>query len=261
MGDPDRGSGKKQPGGWIYQLLPYVDQAALREKGKDGKPGVITAAQRAGVAEASTYPITIFNCPSRRSATLRAYNPAPPGPVPGGGQAFNADIVTHVSKSDYAANAGDNDDVIFNWNSFPDNMADGDAEIGFGDMSSSTGISHQRSEIRLRDVTDGTSWTYLVGEKYMNPDKYETGDSRADNQCMLSGDSADTNRFTDRPARHDTRGVPNAGEVPFNFGSAHISGWQAAMCDGSVRTISYIIDATIHRHFGNRKDGKIIEDF
>src|SRR3954468_2355351 len=26
MGDPTRGSGKSQPGGWIFSILPYVEQ-------------------------------------------------------------------------------------------------------------------------------------------------------------------------------------------------------------------------------------------
>lgn len=255
MGDPDRGAGKNQPGGWIYHLLPYIDQATLREKGKDGKPGVITAAQRAGVADVTTIPIPSFNCPSRRSATPKPYVMASP-PIPGGAQSFNADLVSDVSKSDYAANAGDNPDTLLGWIT-PDNLADGDAGIGFGDMSKSTGISHQRSEIRFRDVIDGTSSTYLVGEKYMNPDKYTTGDSRGDNQCMLSGDGWDTNRLTEQPARHDTRGVQHT----LNFGSAHSSGWQAALCDGSVRTTSYNIDISIHRHLGSRNNGEFIQQF
>ena len=29
VGDPDRGSGAKQPGGWVYQILPYMDFQAL----------------------------------------------------------------------------------------------------------------------------------------------------------------------------------------------------------------------------------------
>ena len=30
-GDPDRGFGKRQPGGWIYNVLPYIEQQPLRE--------------------------------------------------------------------------------------------------------------------------------------------------------------------------------------------------------------------------------------
>src|SRR5439155_16523915 len=36
VGDPDRGVGRSQPGGWVYQLLPFVDQAPLRNLGKGG---------------------------------------------------------------------------------------------------------------------------------------------------------------------------------------------------------------------------------
>ena len=37
--DPDRGTGTSQPGGWIYQILPYMDQDTLHELGKgSGSP-------------------------------------------------------------------------------------------------------------------------------------------------------------------------------------------------------------------------------
>ena len=254
VADPDRGSGKQQPGGWIYQILPYVEQTALREKGKDGKPDETTATQRAEVAQVTTFAIPTFNCPTRRSGT----NPWRPGGLsgvlPGGGQAYNADMVTEVSKTDYAANAGDQ---IILWGGGPDSLIDGSNGVGFRDMTGSTGITHEGSEIKVRDITDGTSFTYLVGEKNMNSAVYETSLTIGDNQCMLSGDDRDTNRWTDQPARPDTRGSFHT-EV---FGSAHKGAWHVALCDGSVRGISYSIDMQIHRHLGNRRDGEVINDF
>src|SRR5262245_35403008 len=32
-GDPDRGHGKRQPGGWGYQILPFIEQQAIYDLG------------------------------------------------------------------------------------------------------------------------------------------------------------------------------------------------------------------------------------
>src|SRR5262245_40003031 len=33
LGDPDRAAGRRQPGGWIYSILPYIDQENLHNLG------------------------------------------------------------------------------------------------------------------------------------------------------------------------------------------------------------------------------------
>ena len=48
IGDPDRGAGKEQPGSWIYQLFPYMEEQALHDLGKDGQPDVVTPQQQMG---------------------------------------------------------------------------------------------------------------------------------------------------------------------------------------------------------------------
>ncbi len=39
IGDPDRGNSIKQPGGWVYQLLPYMEQQALYDYGQGATAG------------------------------------------------------------------------------------------------------------------------------------------------------------------------------------------------------------------------------
>src|SRR5205823_1845568 len=68
VGDPDRGLGGAQPGGWVYQILPQLEQDNLYRLPGDGQPDVITPAQRAGAASAQQVPLALLYCPSRRAA-------------------------------------------------------------------------------------------------------------------------------------------------------------------------------------------------
>src|SRR4029079_15206288 len=34
VGDPDRGAGKGQPGGWVFSVLPYIEEQAVYDIGK-----------------------------------------------------------------------------------------------------------------------------------------------------------------------------------------------------------------------------------
>ena len=61
-GDPDRGFGRQQPGGWIYNLLPFVEQEALHALGAGG-----TAQEKdAANGQRNVTPLALFNCPTRR---------------------------------------------------------------------------------------------------------------------------------------------------------------------------------------------------
>ena len=50
--------------------------------------------------------------------------------------------------------------------------------------------------IRLRDIKDGMSCTYLAGEKYVSPDAYFTGQDSGADQCWDEGLDDDVNRVT-----------------------------------------------------------------
>ena len=239
VGDPTLGSGKTQPGGWIFQILPYMEQANIREFTSEASP----LAARASMLER---PIAVFICPSR---PLK--NPSPfLGQIP----FRNADRPQDTFKSDYAANGGD---VPLRSDPGPtDGLLSTLRAFRSAHTGKATGLVYQMSTTRLHEITDGLSNTYLIGEKYVqipqptNPEVRDFGND----QAALIGDDHDIRRWTAGRPRAD-RSIANS-EV---FGSSHRSGWNAAMADGSVRTVAFGLDGELHRHLGNRADAQTVE--
>ncbi len=118
------------------------------------------------------------------------------------------------------------------------------------------GIIYRMSRVQAANAFDGLSNVYLLGEKYVAADKYDAEGSDADagdDGPMVAGYSNNTIRSGFERPTHDTAGKSH----PTAFGSAHASGWNAAFGDGSVRTLSYTIDATLHQRLSARADGAI----
>lgn len=164
---------------------------------------------------------------------------------------FNANASPAVAKLDFAVNEGD---YITNTGAGPQTLAIGDSlSYVWLDVSQATGVCFQRSEIRWADVKDGLSATYLAGEKYVMATGYQTGTDPGYDQSWNSGVDLDMNRWTIDPPVRDS-----ATQYERRFGSAHSGGLNMALCDGSVRFVSYSIDAATHRALGNRRDGKAV---
>jgi prepilin-type N-terminal cleavage/methylation domain-containing protein len=255
VGDPDRGFGQTQPGGWIYNLLPYVEQEALHQMGAGGTD----TEKRAAAGQVCKTPIALFNCPSRRRAI--AY----PATYSGGSfHAVNADAVDVHARSDYAANGGTEVQVFYG----PGSYTDGDNPNWSGWPAwrlTCNGVSFLRSEVAMADIKDGASNTYFAAEKYLRPEDYATGNDGADNTSMYQGQDWDVQRWGNGenplpngqagpidafPPRQDTLGYTNWRI----FGSAHSAGFQAVFCDGSVHMISFSIAAEVHTRLANRMD-------
>jgi prepilin-type N-terminal cleavage/methylation domain-containing protein len=248
-GDADRGQNARQPGSWAFSLLPQLELQSLYNLCSDGEPEVITAQQKAGTAKATETIIPGYMCPSRRPATL--YPRVDIAPVPGG-HAYNADPVPMTNRSDYNGNCGA---VRVGWGGNGPNMIDGLAGRGFGDMTASNGVFHQRSAISFSQISDGLSKTYLVGEKYLDPDGYSTGRDDGDNHSCLVGDDWDMYAWTDTPPIQDRRGYADH----YRFGSSHSSGFSVVLCDGSVRHVGYTIESDVHRYLGDRRDQQAVQ--
>jgi prepilin-type N-terminal cleavage/methylation domain-containing protein len=259
--EASRGTGVGQPGGWMYVILPFIEQQSLYDMGAGSE-----AENRAANARRSQTPIPIANCPTRRPATT----------FPNNIYARNTTIYFVAARTDYAANSGDHkecqyhDQPDYPWKGTgPSDLSVGDAAtVGPGGWPANgqcTGIVFQRSVVQAAHVIDGLSYTYLVGEKYLNPDNYLTGRDWSDNTNMFNGNENDTQRTAHPlwPPMQDTRGyaslffIEPGHQSNCRFGSAHPVSCQFAFCDGSVRSIPYTIDPETHRRLGNRKDGMI----
>ena len=235
IGDPDRGSDQRQPGGWVYNLLSHVEQADLRAIGA----GQIDPQKRGSLADVSATPVSLWKCPSRPGGQVGANSVAV--------NPWNANWVENVARTDYAVNEGD---FVTNTDSGPPSLLIGDSpDYVWKDVSQATGVCFLRSGIRYRDLRDGASATYLLGEKNVSFAHYDDAGDLGHDQSMFSGVDLDIARWTIDPPLQDSV-IPHERR----FGGAHSQGCHFAMCDGSVRQVSYQIDGEVHRSAGNRRD-------
>jgi prepilin-type N-terminal cleavage/methylation domain-containing protein len=263
IGDPDRGFSKKQPGGWIFNLMPFTEENARYQSASDGQPNTVTTQQRDSIRAIVVNPLTLIDCPSRRTGLVF------PKPVDGTFIAYNsAANPTNgnvAGRSDYAINCGDPEKNEHN--AGPANLS-GEANFQWctsplgkvlinncagNNTTSVTGVSFQRSEVAIQHITDGTSRTYLIGEKYLNPLSYDSGTDGGDNETWCTGYNNDNFRTTFEPPRQDTPGFASA----TRFGSIHSVILNVSFCDGHVEAIGYDIEPRLHRAYGNRKDGSV----
>ena len=250
IGDPDQGFDKNQPGGWIYNILPYIEQQSLRDLGK----GQANATKKTSLTQLCQTPLEIMVCSTRRVAVASA---------PSDGYApVNANSSNMVAKSDYAmCLSGIRTD---NWDTFkgPSDLATGlgsTFDWTTAPSNNCDGVGYLRSQVTLAMIYDGTSNTYLIGEKYVQPEYYVgSGGSSyepGDNEAMYTGLNCDIYRSSARAPYQDRSGYSDY----LTFGSAHATSFNMAFCDGSVHSISYSIDSTTHANLGNRNDGQAID--
>lgn len=262
-GDPDRGVGSSQPGSWIYSILPYIEQPALHDLGA----GLTGTAKANAIGTIIGTPLGVLHCPTRRPAIL--YSAAKAASIVDATLPAN----NQVAKTDYAANAGDGQ-YCAAWNEST-NVADTTMQPADSSSINSfswkvtsdinqplyycSGVIYQRSEVAAATITDGLTSTYLIGEKNLDPESYVAGTNLGDDQSAYTGFDFDSQRLTNTTLAYPPMQDKAGSSYHKSFGSAHSSGFNMALCDGSVRSIPYSIDSSIHRCLGNRKDGTQVD--
>jgi prepilin-type N-terminal cleavage/methylation domain-containing protein/prepilin-type processing-associated H-X9-DG protein len=257
VGEPERGTGLEQPGGWIFNLLGYLETGNDRSLGS----GLSGDARADALIERCAAPNPLFVCPTRRAAiaypqTLHQRPLTMGGPL--------AKDMTSGAKSDYAANVGSGGVVEFYYQwSGPQTLQEGDRAnfvwptdakfqwLGFPHLNFD-GVIFGRSRVTLTQVTDGSSKTLLIGEKYLTAENYETGKDSGDNENMYCGFNNDVCRSTLSAPMPDALGH----ELVSRFGSAHPGQFNCAMCDGSVQAFAYDVDEIVFRALGSRDGGE-----
>jgi prepilin-type N-terminal cleavage/methylation domain-containing protein len=247
-GDPDRGFGRNQPGGWIYGILPYVEQGSLHALGS----GKALADKKNDLARLCQTPLPLLYCPTRRQPTVYPNAMAPRNVAP----------IATAARTDYAANGGQADMVSeFDWWDPGNPLGNGDPS--FADSPSFVwpkpphydGVFYATSETIMADLVDGASNTYLVGEKYLNPGNYDNCADDSNDMPCYTGYDWDMIRWSSDGPKRDQPQLTSWQ----TFGSAHPTTFGMAFCDGSVHTISYGIDLETHRRLCNRHDRQPVD--
>lgn len=228
------------------RTLPYLELESLHQLGA----GLTGEAKRQAISQRIRTPVSIFHCPSRRRAIpyehIKYRYPV------------KAEWPPVMGRSDYAACGGDMANA--GSGSPAQSLAQGDgwSEDRWNQMAGThndaTGVIYRRSAIQVAHIRDGTSNTYLLGERYISPLWYFSISGAGDDQGWDQGYDWDTMRWTDKAPRRDRDGYTGLRE----FGSAHPTGFHMAMCDGSVHRLSFSIDRAIHKRLGHRNSGQPI---
>ncbi len=218
---PPAGQQDTRPGwGWGTFVLPHVEQDALQKFGQVDQRRFGNGANPAQPDDYSKTKVAVFRCPSDLGPDL------------------NPDRLNHAM-SNYRAIAGVWDqDTVF--------RSDKDLR----------GIMYQNSRIGIKDITDGTSQTLILGEcKY---DKVE-GKLAAIWAGMSGRRGLPTSVYVSDVmwwVDYDTAQIN--GSAPQAFSSRHSGGAIFAFADGSTRFQRAGGDPRIVQYLAGRNDGEIV---
>ena len=113
------------------------------------------------------------------------------------------------------------------------------------------GVFNTNSRTRIGDVPDGTSNTFAIGEKFVNP-----------------ADIANTDGPAYRWGFHSVRNTVSPmnaapltawGNTDATFGSKHTDGSNFVFVDGAVRFIPRSISLSMFQYLSNRADGQVAQ--
>ena len=110
--------------------------------------------------------------------------------------------------------------------------------------------------IKMASVSDGTSSTFLFGEKFVPQDR--VGEVPEDSPAY-DGDHLPASARLAGPGLRLAHSPTDVLADMFSFGSWHPSGVHFALVDGSVRVFDPHIDTKVLGSLANRRDARVVE--
>ncbi|MFN0052888.1 MAG: DUF1559 domain-containing protein [Planctomycetales bacterium] len=229
---------------WFVQILPYLEQANLYN---------LWSIQESYYRQsdgARTPFVPPFACPSRRGMMLSTQFEISSNGVP------DTQLYPGVL-GDYAGNGGQ----------FAGSIVDNPLCNGTFCQAESTVVNNQvagsKSRVRLADILDGTSQTFLVGEKHVPRTKYgQSGPSFGDGAIFNGDFPRNYNRIAGFPKFNLGLG-PNDLSGPWHckFGSDHAGVCQFLFSDGHVGALSTSVDLGVLNRLAVKNDGQPVGEF
>jgi prepilin-type N-terminal cleavage/methylation domain-containing protein len=240
---------------WMHDVLPYMEQQALYSKFDTFMKTNFVAWD---FPESGT-PIPLLMCPNDpASPKVQTYTHSTPGGV-GFPPALDGLGPSQGFSGNYVACAGS---TYYNLG-----IVKGGTTPPYMYSAKLNGILFGQSEIRMKDITDGSSHTLLLGEIILTPDGSDD-DLRGRYYNSCGGNVNFTTLYppnsptADRINWLSANAVPEAPAFPCSrcfaeqtYQSArsyHVGGANAVAADGSVHFIPSEIDPAVYRSFGSR---------
>ena len=260
--DPTDQCGLETPT-WLARVMPYIEKGALAAKWD------FSQQWHQHPIELRTAVPDIFLCPSRRAGTrpigyrdLRSTTSGGGGRLPCGcpiGPRPSTTVLVDVpgALSDYAGNHGD----------LTPGAVGAPTDFYFGGNGTGAIISVRPKckdglaiapldRIRMASVFDGTSNTFLFGEKFV---PYNGVAEFPEDSPAYDGDHLPASARLAGPGLRLAHSPTDVLADMFSFGSWHPAGVHFALVDGSTRLFDPHIDTHLLGALANRRDARVVE--
>jgi prepilin-type N-terminal cleavage/methylation domain-containing protein/prepilin-type processing-associated H-X9-DG protein len=234
-----------QHASWFVQILPYAEQTNLYNAWNLSNTYYLQQTT-ARVAQ-----VGMFYCPTRRPPMLSTQYEVSSTGLPDS-QEYPGSL------GDYAANGGQYSGPIVDDPLCNGAMCQADSRQVNADQ-----LAETKSRTRLRDMTDGTSNTFLVGEKHVPRSKYgQSGYSWGDGAIFNGDFPRNYNRLAGFPRFALGQGPDDlSGPWHCRFGSDHPGVCMFTFSDGHVAVLKSATPMEVLNKLAVRNDGQIIGEY